>query len=88
MTSQIPVTGVPWADYQGESTGIDGRSRARELSNRHRVDSFDSEANELGPTQFPLTISAIDSERRSFELTRRQVQMMAFGIYSRYPDLQ
>ena len=63
------------AEIQGQSTG----TGLRRLNNRSQGGMIDTETDELEPTISPEN-NALDSERRSYELTRRQVQMMAFGI--------
>ena len=62
-------------ENQAQSTAVSGQNEDGKLHNRSAITAFDTE-----PAETSTESEVIDSERRSFELTRRQVQMMAFGI--------
>jgi hypothetical protein len=66
-------------ENQAQSTAVSShwQNEDGKLHNRIDITAFDTEPAERN---ISTESEAIDSERRSFELTRRQVQMMAFGI--------
>jgi hypothetical protein len=62
---------------QAQSTGFRSPVEEGQLNSRRGVAAFDIEAGGMEPAS---ENEALDSERRSYELKRRQVQMMAFGM--------
>jgi hypothetical protein len=77
MAGRIPNTN-PLNDMEAQSTGVRPNALGGQIFNRGGSSVFDTESNEL----VPIMNDGIESERRSFELKRRHVQMMAFGIPS------
>ena len=85
MTSHSPDIETATPETQDQSTGVRDEGEGARLRNRGGLTDFEMEPGELEPIVSPEN-EALDSERRSFELKRRQVQMMAFGIISLSSD--
>ena len=79
MAGGIPNTS-PLNDIEAQSTAVRPHQPGGQMFNRGASGNtlFDTESNlnELDP----IIDEGLESERRSFELKRRHVQMMAFGI--------
>lgn len=64
---------------QAQSSGVNGQAQHGQLINRAGIVPLDTESEEFEPVISPEN-TALDSERRSYELKQRQVQMMVFGM--------
>ena len=64
---------------QAQSTGFRNPVEDGQLNSRRGMTALDIETGELEPI-ISSENEALDLERQSYELKRRQVQMMAFGM--------